>query len=166
MVSTFKYTNAVPQHTAFNTGPWKVYEQRVRKFALENCQLAQGDLFLLTGSSEVIIGNTAVKKPLKYFPVDNANHQANIAIPNSMWTAGCCLVNTVVHGAFAAIGNNNQLNNQMHQLTVEDLEKTLAKGIGGNAKIELFPAGNNRCSDNAVQFWYDDSKHERWREFV
>ena len=62
-----------------------------------------------------------------------------IVIPNSMWTAGCCVSGKKVLGSFAVIGNNdsNKLKTLMSRLTVSNLEITI--GI-----IDLFP-GNSDC---------------------
>ena len=161
MVSTFRYTNAVPQYGAFNTGPWKVYEDSVRKFAKDRCSLINnGDLYLLTGTSEAVLKQDgAVKQQLKLFPEKPKKGVATIAIPNSMWTAGCCIVpGGSAFGGFAAIGNNVQVNPEMHQVTVEELETILAIGIGGpGAAIKLFP-GNDGCSAPSNQFKYVDGQ--------
>jgi DNA/RNA endonuclease G (NUC1) len=150
VVATFTFTNAVPQYQAFNTGPWKAFENKVRKSAAE-CSKKNGNLYLLTGISEVEIpapGKQAVQKPLTFFPQNIPNDIANIDIPNSMWTAGCCVLqNKKVFGKFAAIGNNKQANNQMHEITVKKLQKILAIGVAGKgaASIKLFP-GNVNCA--------------------
>lgn len=161
MVSTFTYTNAVPQYAAFNTGPWAQDERKVREFA-KLCHSLGGDLYLLTGISEAEItqnGNqvTGAKKDLKYFPVNDKNTGVNIAIPNSMWTAGCCIsrTNGVAAGGFAVIGNNVQVNPKMNHLKVEELQNILAIGIDGGAVIDLFP-GNKGCSNNLNQYRYKE----------
>ncbi|XP_031560026.1 uncharacterized protein LOC116296184 [Actinia tenebrosa] len=156
MVSTFRYTNAVPQYAAFNSGPWSRYEDKVRKFG-GVCRQYGGDLYLLTGTSEAVYtpGQPALQQPLKYFPNNNPNNGRNIAIPNSMWTAGCCIQqNGGIAGGFAAIGNNVQLNPTLNQVTVETLQNILAVGTGRGA-IELFP-GSDRCSADSNQYRYND----------
>lgn len=161
MVSTFRYTNAVPQYAKFNMGQWKDYEDLVRKFAKDTCSLINnGDLYLLTGTSEAVLKQDgAVKQELKLFPKNQLNEKAKIAIPNSMWTAGCCILpQGGAFGGFAAIGNNVQVNPEMHQVTVKELETILAIGIGGpGATIKLFP-GNNGCSEPLNQFKYDQGR--------
>lgn len=160
MVSTFRYTNAVPQYAKFNMGRWKDYEDWVRKFAKDGCSFTNGDLYLLTGTSEAVLKQGgAVKQELKFFPKNQPNEKANIAIPNSMWTAGCCIIRGAgAFGGFAAIGNNVQVNPEMHQVTVKELETILAKGIGRpGAAIKLFP-GNDRCSAPSNQFRYVDGQ--------
>ena len=158
--STFTYTNAVPQKTKFNSGPWLQYEKKIRNYASQTCGKNGGDLFLITGISEAHIERnidgalSAVKKNLKFMKPSGGN----IAIPNSMWTAGCCIVpSTGVVGAFAVIGNNlfSKTAPNMFQVTVPQLKGFLLTGVqgfGGSA-IALFP-GNPGCSNpgNNVNF--------------
>ena len=82
----------------------------------------------------------------------------NIAIPRSMWTAGCCIVPlTGAVGAFAVIGNNlfSKTARNMFQVTVPKLESFLLTGVQGfgGPEIALFP-GNPGCSNrtNDVNF--------------
>ena len=154
MVSTFKYTNAVPQYAAFNMGPWKVYEDRVRMFAKDVCRLASGDLYLLTGTSQAVRKQDGTAKNEQYQVFGQA-----IAIPNSMWTAGCCIVNGEVLGGFAAIGNNVQQNPEMHQVTVAGLEQFLTTGVG--RQVSLFP-GKERCSHDFDQFRFEEGMNPHW----
>ena len=156
MVSTFRYTNAVPQYAAFNNGDWKTYEGLVKVFAEHTCN---GELYLLTGTSEAVLTPTgAVQQNLRFFPQNNPNTMSNIAIPNSMWTAGCCIIpGKGASGGFAAIGNNVQMNPEMHQVDVQDLEEILAIGTG--AAIKLFP-GDKICSDSLSQYRYDQRQGE------
>ena len=152
MLSTFTYTNAVPQIGAFNSGQWAQYEKRIREYATSNCSPQGGDLYLITGISEASIqsgpsgleaiqGTLRALKP-KYYA---------ISIPKSMWTAGCC-INTSkgALGAFAVIGNNLKDKKKVHMSEVDMTELqsfllTGVKGFGGPA-IKLFP-GNLGCSD-------------------
>ena len=102
---TFTYSNAVPQYGTFNSGQWAEYEKKIRNYANNKCSTKQVDLYLLPGLSEVTIqqghGNsikTLKPKLMRKFP--------KVVIPNSMWTAGCCVRGTRVFGYFAVIGNN------------------------------------------------------------
>ena len=152
--STFTYTNAVPQKTKFNSGPWLQYEKKIRNYASQTCGKNGGDLFLITGISEAHIERnidgalSAVKKNLKFMKPSGGN----IAIPNSMWTAGCCIVPSKgAVGAFAVIGNNLYSKKAINTFnaTVRQLEGFLhigVKGFNGSA-ISLFP-GNSKCYDD------------------
>ena len=151
--STFTYTNAVPQKTKFNSGAWLQYEKKIRNYASQTCSTDTEKLFLITGISEAHIEQNedgdlyAVPKALKFMKPSDGN----IAIPNSMWTAGCCIVPSEgAVGAFAVIGNNlySETATNMFQATVPQLEAFLhtgVQGFGGEA-IALFP-GNPKCSD-------------------
>ena len=107
--STFIFTNAVPQYAAFNSGQWAKYEKRIRLCATSTCRVRDGTLYMLTGISEVRVDiqkGQAVAILPPGLPKRIAN-QSNIVIPNSMWTAGCCVgASGVVVGSFAVIGNN------------------------------------------------------------
>lgn len=153
--STFVYTNAVPQYGKFNSGMWSKYEEKVRDYAQETCRTNIGDLYLLTGISRIRMEfagfppqKVSVFRALRYMP-----EEPNIAIPNSMWTAGCCVstgTSNKVYGAFAVIGNNDFMKENIHmtKMTVKELAKKLGKGIN------LFP-GNNGCNENIhyVDIW-------------
>lgn len=145
--STFTYTNAVPQYAAFNSGQWSEHERMIRNYAEHTCSKLGADLYLLTGISERRIrlhgySITAKVRLLVRMP----ELPPNIVIPNSMWTAGCCVSTSifgqVVRGSFAVIGNNvpNTEEIYMNQVTVKDLT-TLLK------VTDLFP-GKPDCSDN------------------
>ena len=56
-LSTFTYTNAVPQITGFNSGLWAQYERKIREYARDTCSPKGGDLYLITGISEVSLQN-------------------------------------------------------------------------------------------------------------
>lgn len=144
-VSTYTYTNAVPQCQAFNGGRWKAAENRIRNYAVNDC--ASGTLYLLTGTSFVRI------QPGRYFhfQIQHLDGNTPIAIPNSMWTAGCCVH---VHNTkgFAVIGNNvqDEASRLTLEVTVEDLQHILKADVThlkiGGPNVNLFP-GNPACSN-------------------
>ena len=142
--STFIYTNAVPQYGKFNSGQWAKYEHKIREYAKDVCcnDHNKGDLYLLTGISDIRIkiqGNLI--KVVKGLGLPKRMPKVpNIVIPNSMWTAGCCVRGQKVFGSFAVIGNNvpDKTKIDMTQLSVDDLQD-----ITGN--VNLFP-GNYDCS--------------------
>lgn len=146
LLSTFTYTNAVPQYAAFNSGQWVQHENKIRKFA-ERCNNSNGDLYLLTGISDKRITNSSIIKntgkssitTIKPLQLNTRMPEGpRIVIPNSMWTAGCCVIGGMGY-SFAVIGNNAWVKNEMFmsQLTVKDLESAI--GID-----YLFP-GNPNC---------------------
>ena len=158
--ATFTYTNCVPQIAGFNRGQWKKYEQKIDKYARRVCSPHGGTLYLITGTSSVKFDEKLVNKgKIKITPLaklqqwfhDNVDVKKRIAIPNSMWTVGCCLnlnTNQVV-GAFGVMGDNSlykkPLNKfMMSRQTVANVEWTLNKLE--DQKIELFPNGKD-CYD-------------------
>ena len=110
-------------------------------------------MFLLTGISEVRIQIHKGQPAASLQPglLKRIEKQPNIVIPNSMWTAGCCVhSNGAVLGAFALIGNNDQNTNliYMSQVKVKDcLQNFLRVGVNGTRgrAVRLFP-GNRGCS--------------------
>lgn len=152
MLSTFTYTNAVPQIGVFNSGQWVQYEKRTREYATSTCSPKGGDLYLITGISEASIqsgpsGLEAIQGTLKLLkPSSDA-----IGIPKSMWTAGCCISpSTGALGAFAVIGNNLQGKTKvlMSEVQMTELQGFLLTGVNGfgGPAISLFPAKPG-CSD-------------------
>jgi len=156
MLSTFTYTNAVPQIGVFNSGQWAQYEKKIREYATNTCSPKGGDLYLITGISEASIetgpsGLQAIQGTLKLLkPSGDA-----IGIPKSMWTAGCCISpSSGALGAFAVIGNNLQDKNKvlMSEVKMTELQGFLQTGVNGfgETAISLFP-GNPGCSDPLKQ---------------
>ena len=143
--STFTYTNAVPQYATFNSGQWSNHERLIRVYAEFICSKNGGDLYLLTGISDKEIrfkpGNI-IKAKAKL--LDLMPEPPYIVIPNSMWTAGCCvtIVGQNVLGSFAVIGNNDPRKDKirMSQVAVKTLTKLLKL-------TDLFP-GKPGCSDD------------------
>ena len=136
--STYQYTNAVPQCGAFNSGQWRVYEGRIRQYALQ-CTTAptNGIMYLITGVSFVGVtqpaqparpgqpaqpaqapqGPQAVQVPINPFPNQPnppVNPAAAIDQPNSIWTVGICVQQNGQNRSFAVIGNNVPVRAAMH----------------------------------------------------
>lgn len=152
--STYVYTNAVPQYRTFNRGLWAQFEARIRAFA-QQCTGNNGRLYLLTGTSFLHIQTTApgVNAPpvAQLGPAGRRNVCPAISIPNSMWTAGCCVLPGGV-GSFAVFGNNvpNAAQSLTQQMPVASLENILLQdvvhhGMGGQP-FSLFPAWSGACS--------------------
>ncbi|XP_022778746.1 uncharacterized protein LOC111320331 [Stylophora pistillata] len=156
--ATFYYTNCVPQIANFNIGQWKKYEKKIVNYASSVCSPNGGTLYLITGTSQVqfeekrnpqgeITGVDTTVKPMGLFHdnVDiNPNLGSKIAIPNSMWTVGCCwnAENGVV-GAFGVMGTNS-LNKPLNEFmmpkqSVADVESVLKLE---DQRIKLFHDNN------------------------
>lgn len=163
-VSTFTYTNAVPQCQAFNGGQWRRAENRIRRYAAVCTQGANpGTLYLLTGTSFAGIqpGNPpqlVYIQPPNVFPQNNPT----IAIPESLWTAGCCVrPNGGPTESFAVIGNNAQNADFLFTtgITVAELQNILRNDVTnlniGGPNVNLFPASaacSNQINHVNLQF--------------
>ncbi|XP_074609026.1 uncharacterized protein LOC141863398 [Acropora palmata] len=151
ILSTFTYTNAVPQVSGFNTGQWRQYENKIREYATSECSPKGGDLYLITGISEVNLQQKAGKlEAIQKIPLQDlgAKTAPKVSIPRSMWTAGCCIVSSVgAVGSFAVIGNNLKTT-KVESLKMTELQDFLLIGVHGfgGTDIKLFPA-NPKCSD-------------------
>ena len=62
LLSTYRHTNAVPQVKAFNGGQWSQSERRIRNYTQNKCVQNNKVLFLLTGSSYVIVEENVRKR--------------------------------------------------------------------------------------------------------
>ena len=154
-LATFAYTNAIPQYGSFNCGQWRKHEGIIRNYAKNTCASKGGTLYLVTGISEAKLhwvqnDIQAQRQPMGWFPNDPKfiMYTPKIAIPNSMWTVGCCRTETTpkqVLGAFAVIGNNVPLKDEilMSSLSVRKIEKVV-KDRANDQSIDFFP-GNIDC---------------------
>ena len=159
MKATFTLTNAVPQFEASNSGPWQVFENKMKDYAKITCggQTRQGTLYLLTGRSEN--GFNAVPKPQVTNTFTVGHRRVKLETPAAVWTAGCCvwkepgrifgnLWKTKKAESFAVMSNNHHDKTQLHQtqMSVIDLEKRL-KAAASTTNVHLFP-GNAKCARN------------------
>lgn len=154
--STYTYTNAVPQEKSWNRGVWSKFESRIRRYAKETCTAGQfpWDLFLWTGTSFARIGklNGKIKLISPWVPF---KYLKEIAIPNSLWTAGCCVRQKGISESFAVMGNNvRKYNSQSFtlQITVAELQNILTFEVStyyhiGGPNVDLFP-GDPDCAKN------------------
>lgn len=151
--STFFYTNAVPQRPTFNRGQWCQFENRIRVYAQQCTQGSQpGTLFLITGTAFGHIRNNSQRmNRVQVTYLRPAGNSPAIVVPNSMWTAGCCVRPNGIK-SFAVIGNNLQNRNQIltQQITVARLQGILENDVNnfniGGPNVDLFP-GNRTCSN-------------------
>ena len=168
----------MPQIAGFNRGQWKKYETKIVQYAQHYCAPNDGTLYLITGTSQVkfeeilsleneIIGVDKSVPLMEEFH-DNVDKfpklGPKIAIPNSMWTVGCCLnlkTNEVV-GAFGVMGGNSlnqQLLNEfmMPRQTVAFVQEALQLE---DKSIRLFPNGEdcynlkNNVPLNNIRFYH------------
>ena len=166
--ATFTYTNCVPQIAGFNRGQWNKYETKIVQYAQHYCAPSGGTLYLITGTSQVKFEEilnlqneiTWVHKSVQ--PMEGFHDRVDkipklvpkIAIPNSMWTVGCCLnLNNKVVGAFGVMGGNSlnqQLLNEfmMPKQTVKFVQEALQLE---DKSIRLFPNGVD-CYDEKKNF--------------
>lgn len=156
--STFTYTNAVPQCQRFNSqAHWAKYEGWIREYAMA----CSGRLYLLTGTSFAHIQRHDRNGRLP--PPDQPNIEwfnqkdPTIAIPNSLWTAGCCVRPDNSAKSFAVMGNNVQGGpaEVTQQITVTQLQNILTDDVRHNnlayqdVHVSLFP-GNDNCLEDIV----------------
>ena len=151
MKATFTLTNTIPQYVASNSGPWQIFEAKIRRYAAGMCggRAHHGTLFLLTGSSECSVANY-LEENGESFNSKVVLDGVNLAIPRAVWTAGCCVWkesnDTRVQRAesFAVISNNARDRKWLNQteMNVSELEKHLTPP--GLPLVDLFP-GDQLC---------------------
>ena len=157
LLSTYTYTNVVPQHHSFNVGMWSTFEGKIREYASDpgHCVSDGGTLYLLTGTA--FVHHAHPGNPTHPALLRLGGQNTGIHIPNSLWTAGCCVRPNNDAASFAIIGNNIETPNIM-QITVNELQQILREDVGPNGlnivpldhhghqqDVSLFP-GNPNCA--------------------
>ena len=146
MADTFTYANAVPQYAGFNVGAWRVFEMKIADYAKTKCAPYGGDMYVLTGTSRFHIRppGTMPLKRTSSVVYDLVLGVEKIEIPNSMWTAFCCVFPGLRAESFAVIGNNVEDTTKINiqEISVSDLEDFLSLN---NKHVSLFPGKNNLC---------------------
>ena len=148
--STNTFTNAVPQHSGFNSGLWRDSETTIREDLLTECAGDHADLYAITG----------VTLFAQYLDpnIRNANPQSTydflrgIRVPRAMWTAVCCVrLDGTVVSSTAFVGNNVKdqtgVRVRMTELSVINLQAFILRDMqhinpAVNA-INLFPGVQN-----------------------
>ena len=167
--STYTYTNAVPQRSTFNRGSWSQAEKRIRKYARDTCTRPRqrpGRLYLLTGTSFARIRLHHNHIQANVHVADNqigGQVTGQIKIPNSLWTAGCCVrQNGKLTRSFAVIGNNVETSHQAsltRKVTVAQLQNILT------ADVNHFHLNNNIGGHNVVLFHDHDCQNNDLGQF-
>ena len=158
MQATFTLTNAAPQYVASNSGPWQIFEAKIRSYAQNFCgsRARQGTLYLLTGTSEFSLTRDLGRKAVQDSSIMLSHaailpDETTLVVPRAVWTAGCCLWNEARQEfgmagraeSFAVMSNNvrdKQLLNQT-QMSVLELERHLT--APGASSVNLFPGDPN-----------------------
>ena len=168
MRATFTLTNAVPQFTASNSGPWEEFEKKIREYAKDICGPRGGTLYLLTGRSDngiipddqnpyKVVKDTSNRVPKPYLKNKFVKGKVNLETPRSVWTAGCCVWEEPgrVFGnrwpvkkaqSFALMSNNQKDKSKLYQtqMSVGELEELLK----APSAVNLFP-GDENCRNPA-----------------
>ncbi|KAJ7328112.1 hypothetical protein OS493_025512 [Desmophyllum pertusum] len=167
MKATYTLTNAAPQYVASNSGPWQIFETKIRSYAKNTCgsRARGGTLYLLTGTSDYGIDTNLRRKPVQD-PTKKVSDAAvfldgiKLVIPRAVWTAGCCVWNegsSQVLGmvrraeSFAVISNNAKDRKLLNQteMSVSEVEGHLT--APGSPSVNLFPGDENcRFPNNNV----------------
>ena len=149
VASTYQYTNAVPQCGSFNMGQWRSFERRIRRYADETCIHRRGVLYLITGISFIGIDTNLPPLPLPQQTIEQ--FYPKVKKPNSLWTAGVCLVQSMPPESFAVIGNNvqDQRLRVTREISLAHLERILSVDISRHilkramgTRVQLFPGVN------------------------
>ena len=159
MKATFTLSNAVPQFETSNSGPWQIFETRIRNYAKNSCgpRGQGGTLYLLTGKSDYgvrIQAGSPVQDINIPLPYTRETFPGNVKLdtPRAVWTAGCCVWAeprkywwpSKRAESFAVISNNMDNGALLHQteMSVSKLEEILRPLL--LEEVNLFP-GNANC---------------------
>lgn len=148
--ATFTDTNCVPQNGNFKKGQWKMHEGKIVKYAQDCCASNIGTLYLITGTSQFKFDEilnlqdkmTGVDKSVQ--PMEWVHDNVDIcpalgpeiAIPNSIWTVGCCWKE------FGVMGDNSFkpfLNEFMMPTQTVAYVREVLRLEHSKLKLELFP---------------------------
>ena len=158
MQATFTLTNAVPQYVASNSGPWQIFEARVRGYAQEYCgsHARQGTLYLLTGTSEFSIPRDLGRKPAQDSSIELSDvkmllDEVTLVVPRAIWTAVCCVWDETNEGfgmvqraeSFAVMSNNVRDKKLLNQTRMSVLELEGNLTAPGSSSVNLFPGDPN-----------------------
>ena len=158
MQATYTLTNAVPQYVVSNSGPWQMFEAKIRSYAKDSCgsRARQGTLYVLTGTSEFSISGDLGRKPAQDSSIELSHgsmllDEMTLVIPPAVWTAGCCVWRASSQGfgtvgraeSFAVMSNNVRDKNLLNQtqMSVVELEQHLT--APGSLLVNLFPGEPN-----------------------
>ena len=149
-LATFTLANASPQYETFNSGKWNQMEELIRNYANKVCAAKRGTLYLLTGTSSAGLQIAPNGEPIQ----DNAPWpdpaalpkppaRNNVAIPRSMWTAGCCVWQANMAESFAVMTNNRNNAAKLYQteMSLQKLETLLT--LLRAPTVNLFPGDKN-----------------------
>ena len=169
LLSTYRHTNAVPQVKAFNGGQWSQSERRIHNYTQNKCVQNNKVLFLLTGTSFVQVQNNqsqvTLVPPTLLGPVQN---YSSIAMPTSLWTAGCCVALNDQAESFAVIGNNDANQQFTSQISLAQLQNILTadvtqSGLGGpDVNLDLQTAWISMSHSFFEQQRVDSTKKKRY----
>lgn len=139
-IATFTYTNAIPQSASHNQGSWKQFEGKIANYVKHICGPNGGNMYLITGTSNYKFDlETREKVAGAKIEFSSPFVPSGIVRPNSLWTAGCCVVpKTGSAQSIAVWGNNDNTNPYTMSLSLPDLEKLL--GTSTYLPANLFPA--------------------------
>ncbi|KAG7262324.1 hypothetical protein CRUP_036511 [Coryphaenoides rupestris] len=123
--ATYTLTNVVPQVREFVEGPWAAQENAVRQRLNNYCH----------GTAYVVTGAVARKATVR--------RHDRVAVPDYVWSAYCCVdydcrapyPEFSKFPAFASVGRNTKLDNDVKEMSVQKLEDIIMDATGYTLKI-------------------------------
>ncbi|CAL8260957.1 unnamed protein product [Merluccius merluccius] len=127
--ATYTLTNVVPQVKEFSEGPWAAQERVVRQRLNNYCL---GAAYVVTGAA-----GTAGRRAMRRYDADR------VAVPDYVWSAYCCVdhdCNAPYHEftkfpAFASLGVNREVNNDVQEMSVQQLQDFIKRVTGQTLKV-------------------------------
>lgn len=126
--ATFRLTNAVPMHPAFNRIYWYELEKQTKELMKKNC--SEGKRYLITG---------AIPSPSKNWKT--LKNESKVNIPDYIFTAACCFKQEMSF-SFAYIGRN-EANTEIFVSNVRNV---------GNVIQKKWPLEDSKVIENELDF--------------
>nr|XP_019960851.1 PREDICTED: endonuclease domain-containing 1 protein-like [Paralichthys olivaceus] len=128
--ATYTLTNVVPQVREFHMGPWKKHEHIIRRRLNNYCR---GAAYVVTG---VTTSGQAIRR----------QNIKRLGVPSYFWSAYCCTdfdrnspySERLKFPAFASRGLNDKENNQVQEMTVQQLEDFLKRVTYVSGSFQIF----------------------------
>lgn len=130
--ATYTLTNVVPQVREFVEGPWAAQENAVRQRLNNYCH---GTAYVVTGA--VVATSSTGEATIRRYNADR------VAVPDYVWSAYCCVDYDCrapypefnKFPAFASLGRNTKLDNEVKEMSVQQLEDFIKDATGNTLNI-------------------------------
>ncbi|XP_056137658.1 endonuclease domain-containing 1 protein-like [Lampris incognitus] len=141
--ATYTLTNVVPQVHDFSVGPWRDHSHTIRRRLNNYCY---GHAYVVTGVT--VSGLRILRRNIR-----------RVAVPAHLWSAYCCVhfdhnapyEERAKFPAFASYARNQKENNEVQEMTVQEIEDFLKRVTYVSKSFQIF-YDNCAPSKDTLQF--------------